>query len=252
MKDNVIQMPERPGGQHPQQQQVLLQQKSIAESIIQAQQDERARIGNELHDNVNQILTCAHLYIATLGRENPDFEMLKEKAMGFLLMGIEEIRNLSREMVMHDFQNDGLVGSVRNLVDDIRFSKAFTVQFVHSDITIIEALNPNIKITLFRIIQEQVKNIIRYSHGTNIQISLHCCDLQFRLQIKDDGLGFDPETTKRGLGLSNIYERTRLYKGKVILDSAPGRGCSLIVNIPLSPSIALMQNAISYAKPAHK
>jgi signal transduction histidine kinase len=250
MKNNVIQMPVRPTGQNAEDRQVLRQQKSIAESIIQAQQDERARIGNELHDNINQILTCAHLYIATLDRENPDFDMLKKRAMDILLTGIEEIRNLSREMVMHDFQKDGLVGSVSNLVDDIRFSKAFTVQLVHSDINTIEALNPNIKITLFRIIQEQMKNIIRYSHGTNIQITLHCCDLQFRLQIKDDGRGFNPETTKRGLGQSNIYERTRLYNGKVILDSAPGRGCSLIVNIPLSPFIALMKNAISYVKPA--
>ncbi|HMI62758.1 MAG TPA: ATP-binding protein [Puia sp.] len=250
MKNNVIQMPDLPTEQHPEQRQMLRRQKSTAESIVQAQQDERARIGNELHDNVNQILTCAHLYLANLDRENPDFEMLKKKAMDTLLMGIDEIRNLSREMVMHDFQTDGLIGSVSNLVDDIRFSKAFTVQFVHSDINMIEALNPNIKITIFRIIQEQLKNIIRYSHGTNIQISLHCCDLQFRLQIKDDGLGFDPETTKRGLGLSNIYERTRLYNGKVILDSAPGRGCSLIVNIPLSPFIALLKNVISYVKPA--
>ncbi len=249
MQNNVIPMPARPDAQNTEQRQVLRQQKTIAEAIIQAQQDERARIGNELHDNVNQILTCAHLYIATLERQHPDFEMLKKKAMDILFMGIEEIRSLSREMVMHDFQKDGLIGSVRNLLDDIRFTRAFTVQFVHSDINIIESLNPNIKITLFRIIQEQVKNIIRYSHGTNIQISLHCCDLQFRLQVKDDGAGFDPETTKRGLGLSNIYERTRLYNGKVILDSAPGRGCSLIVNIPLSPFIALLKNTISYVKP---
>ncbi len=244
MKTNAIQIPQCPAQRHTEPRQMLRQQKSIAESIIQAQQDERARIGNELHDNINQILTCAHLYVATLEREHPDFDMLKKKAMDILLMGIEEIRNLSREMVMHDFQKDGLIGSVSNLVDDVRFSKAFTVQFVHSDINTIEALNPNIRITIFRIIQEQVKNIIKYSHGTNIQISLHCCDLQFRLQIKDDGVGFDPETTKRGLGLSNICERTRLYNGKVILDSAPGRGCSLIVNIPLRPFIALLKNTV--------
>jgi len=250
MKNNAIQMPEPPPRQHTEHRQVLRHQKSIAESIIQAQQDERARIGNELHDNVNQILTCAHLYIATLDRENPDFEILKKRALDFLLTGIEEIRNLSREMVMHDFQKDGLIGSVRNLVDDICRCKAFSIQFIHNDINTIEALNPNIKITILRIIQEQVKNIIKYSRGTNIQISLHCCDLQFRLQVKDDGLGFDPKITKRGLGLSNIYERTRLYNGKVFLDTAPGRGCSLIVNIPLGPFIALSKNTISYIKPA--
>jgi len=201
-------------------------------TIIRAQQDERERIGHELHDNVNQILTSAHLYLTMLTRDCPEFEDVRKRTMEILQMGIEAIRQLSKEMVMVDLKDEGLIGSIRNVVRDLYKTKLFNILFVHSDISRVEALDGCTKIALFRMVQEQIKNIIKYSQSKNIQISLHCTDDQIRLQVRDDGIGFDPTTTKRGLGLSNIYERASLYNGKVLLDSAPGRGCSLIVNIP--------------------
>jgi signal transduction histidine kinase len=153
--------------------------------------------------------------------------------MEILLIGIEEIRQLSRGMVMDDLKHEGLVGSIRNLINELYATKQYNLQFVHSELSSVESLDACKKIALFRIVQEQVKNIVKYSQAKNIQISLHCSDGQIRLQISDDGIGFDPAATKKGLGLSNIYERIGLYRGKVLLDSAPGRGCSLTVNIPL-------------------
>lgn len=202
------------------------------ETIIRAQQDERERIGHELHDNVNQILTSAHLYLTVLTRDCPEFDDVRKRTMDILLMGIEAIRDLSKEMVLTDLKEEGLIGSIRNLVRDLHKTKLFNIMFVHSETSRVEALDVCRKIALFRMIQEQVKNIIKYSQSKNIQISVHCSDDQVRLQVRDDGVGFDPVTTKKGLGLSNIYERASLYNGKVQLDSAPGNGCSLIVNIP--------------------
>jgi signal transduction histidine kinase len=204
------------------------------ETIIRAQQDERERIGQELHDNVNQILTSAHLFLTVLTQDCPEFENVRKRTIDILLMGIEEIRQLSREMVMVDLKSEGLIGSIRNLIKDLYKTKLFNIQFLHSDICRVEALDKCKKIALFRMVQEQVKNIVKYSQSKNIQIALHCMDDQIRLLVRDDGIGFDPDTTKKGLGLSNIYERARLYNGKVLLESTPGRGCALIVNIPYS------------------
>lgn len=217
--------------------QQLRKQKMVAEAIIRAQQEERARIGHELHDNINQILTSVHLYISVLTKENPEFDEIKEKAIDILTLGIEELRKLSREMVMHDFGHQGLVGSISSLVNEINYSKTIKIQFVHSDLHQIETLDSNIKISIFRIVQEQTKNIIRHSKARTAWICLHRCEDQFRLQIRDDGIGFDPGKTRHGLGFSNIYERTGLYQGKVILNAAPGRGCSMIVNIPMTSPI---------------
>lgn len=206
----------------------------VDESILLARQDERERIGHELHDNVNQILTSALLYLSVLNKDCPEFEMLKNKAHDILTQGIEEIRRLSRGMVIDDLKESGLVGSIKCLIDELYATGLFNIHLVHSDLLHIEALSTPKKIAMFRIVQEQVKNIINYSKAKNIEISLHCTDLQFRMQIRDDGIGFDPATAKKGLGLSGIYERARLCNGKAHLASEPAGGCSLTVNFPLN------------------
>ena len=137
---------------------------------------------------------------------------------------------------MPDLKAGGLIASIGELVEDLRFTKLFNIGFVYSNLCDIESIGRNKKLTLFRIAQEQIKNIIKYSKAKNIEISLYRGSDQVRMLIKDDGIGFDPENTRRGLGLSNIYERTRLYNGKVVLSTAPGKGCSVIINIPIESS----------------
>lgn len=212
--------------------QKLKEQKKVAEAIIQAQEEERGRIGHELHDNVNQILASGQLYLGVLDKEPENFQEIKNKTMEILQLGIEEIRNLSRTMVMPELKGGGLVASISELVEDLRFVNLFNIGFVHSKLCDVESISQSKKVTLFRIIQEQTKNIVKYSKAKNVEISLYCGSGQVRLLIKDDGNGFDAANTRRGLGLSNIYERTRLYGGKVVLETAPGKGCSVIVNIP--------------------
>lgn len=213
--------------------QKLKEQKKVAEAIIHAQEEERGRIGHELHDNVNQILSSGKLYLDILHKDHENFQEIKGRTMEILLLGIEEIRNLSSAMVMPDLKEGGLLASISALVKDLRFVKLFNIGFVHSKLCDVESISQSKKVTLFRIIQEQTKNIVKYSKAKNVEISLHCGADQVRLLIKDDGNGFDAQNTRRGLGLSNIYERTRLYGGKVVLNTAPGKGCSIIVNIPI-------------------
>ena len=213
--------------------QKLKQQKDIAEAIIRAQEEERDRIGHELHDNINQILTSGQLYLGLMEKNIDHFNEIKEKAQDILKLAIEEIRKLSRNLVMPDLKEDSLVANIRKLIDEIRFTGIFNIRFHHSDACDIELMSQCKKFTLFRIIQEQTNNIVKYSQAKNVDISLHCASNQVRLQITDDGVGFDPQNTRRGLGLSNIYERTRLYNGNTFLKSSPGKGCSLIINIPL-------------------
>ena len=212
----------------------LTEQKGIAEAIIKAQEEERTRIGHELHDNINQILASGQLYLAMLEQDIDNFREIKEKTMEILQLAIEEVRVLSKAMVLPDLKKGGLVASIDDLVRDLRFGSPFIVDFSHSPASDLEGIDQSKKVTLFRIAQEQTKNILKYSKAKTVTISLNMGNSWVRLEIKDDGVGFDPENSGRGLGLSNIYERTRLYDGRVKLDTAPGRGCRLIVTIPLS------------------
>jgi len=209
--------------------------KATSEAVIHAQEEERARIGHELHDNVNQILASGQLFLSLLSQETDDFQEIKDRAMNALQLGIEEIRKLSKATVMHDLKEGGLVASIKELVEDLRFVNLFNIGFTHSQLCDIEAIRPGKKVTLFRIIQEQTKNIAKYSKAKNVGISLYCGSDGIRLVIKDDGNGFDSQNTRKGLGLSNIYERTRLYGGEVVLTTAPGKGCSIMVTLPFEP-----------------
>ncbi|MDP4248256.1 MAG: PAS domain S-box protein, partial [Bacteroidota bacterium] len=88
--------------------QKLKQQKNTAEAIIHAQQEERARLGHEMHDNVNQILASAQLFIGQLDSDNPEFASIKARSIEIVGLAIEELRQLARDMVMPDFKEDGL------------------------------------------------------------------------------------------------------------------------------------------------
>ena len=156
----------------------------------------------------------------------------------------DNIHNLAlQSMVMPDLRGGGLVDRIEALVEDLRFVNLFNIWFDHSKLCDIEGISKDKRITLFMIVQEQARNIVKYSEAKEVEISLHCCSDQVRLMIKDDGNGFDPQNTQRGPGLSNIYERTRLYGGKVVLTTAPGKGCSVIVNIPIEPHDISLQSA---------
>jgi signal transduction histidine kinase len=210
-----------------------IRQKKPAESILRAQHEERARIGRELHDNINQILTSAHLYLSCLQRDSEDFDFVKGKAAEIILHAVEEVRNLSREMVLPDFRDKGLIRSIDELITELRYGSQLEIGFRHADLLTIESQDQQLKLNLFRIVQAQIRNIVKHSRAKQVEIGLHASNEQVRLVIRDNGIGFDPATTKPGLGLGGIYERAAAYGGKVILDATPGKGCSLIVTIPL-------------------
>jgi signal transduction histidine kinase len=202
------------------------------EAVMIAREDERTRIGYELHDNINQILVSGQLYLSLLKEGCDNFREIKDKTTNILNLAVEEIRKLSRDMVIPDLKEGGLVASIKDLINDLRFCDLFAIGFTHSNICDIELMNQSKKVALFRIIQEQTKNIVKYSKAKRVNIALDIDNDRVRLEIKDDGQGFDPNDTPKGLGLSNICERTRLYNGKMLLHTAPGKGCSVIVNIP--------------------
>jgi PAS domain S-box-containing protein len=216
----------------------LKKQKQIAEAILRAQEQERTRIGHELHDNVNQILFTAKLYLDLVKTGTAEEKEIKEKTQSFILLAIEEIRKLSKELVTPQLKENGLICCINELIGQLDVVDPFQTRFVPSDEDKIESLDFNIKVTLFRIIQEQIKNIIKYSHAKNVLLQLSvrhtASPKKVDLLIVDDGIGFDAHQTRRGIGLSNIYERTSLYNGKVDLRTQPGKGCSIRITIPFA------------------
>ncbi|HXD77070.1 MAG TPA: ATP-binding protein, partial [Puia sp.] len=161
-------------------------------------------------------------------------ESIRNKVSELTESAIEEIRQLSRGLVSPHFNELGLVDHITRLVNDIRHVAPYSIQFTHDEWSEIELLGKERKLALFRIVQEQIKNIVRHARATQVRISLHCVEDQVHLCISDDGQGFDAVRTPHGLGLSHIYERSRVCSGEVSIETAPGQGCLLTVRMPIA------------------
>ncbi|RYY63064.1 MAG: PAS domain-containing sensor histidine kinase [Chitinophagaceae bacterium] len=199
--------------------------------INKALQAERTRIGHELHDNVNQILASAALYIDSLQPVNDEQNLIRKKGREYIILAIEEIRNLSRKMVMPYPDNQTLSQKIMRLVQDIRNTTPLRLAYAPDPTP--GDFSPAIKLALFRIIQEQVKNILTHSKASEATISIDKTGEAVLLTISDNGIGFDPARVVRGVGLTSMMSRVAQYGGELVVDAEPGNGCRLTASIPL-------------------
>jgi two-component system sensor histidine kinase UhpB len=216
-------------------------QKRLSETIIMAQEAERKRLSLELHDNVNQLLATAKLFIdrlSTTDKENAEF---KSKISQYIDMAFTEIRSLSHGLAQPRFKKNTFTACLQKIVDDIRTAGVFTI-FCEFDERI-ELLDYTKKINLFRIFQEQIKNTIRYSRASFIQTRLfYDEDHALHMIIGDNGVGFDADKKEVGSGLYNIYERTELCGGTATLTTSPGNGCKLEITIPNPSNVTVAES----------
>jgi PAS domain S-box-containing protein len=223
----------------------LNKQKIIAQAMVDAQEKERAEIGKELHDNINQILSTTKLYLELAKNDNKERLNLITRSADNIHEAIHEIRNISRSLVPASIGDLGLLDSISDLVESVRTTRAIHVEFYPVG-KFDEKISDKEKLMLFRIIQEQVNNVLKHSGAKNliIELLLEETENRIELNITDDGKGFNPEKVKgkKGLGLSNIMSRADLFGGKVTIISSPGRGCQLRVLVPIQNEDPIRHN----------
>lgn len=209
----------------------ITKQREITEATIQAQEKERTELGKELHDNINQILSTTKLYIDMALTETDIREELLQKTYRNISSAIEEIRMLSKSLVPPSLGDIGLKEAVSELIESLNISQRIKLTL---KTTGIESVNmpDNIKLMAYRIVQEQVNNIIKHSRATTAEIKLAVSRKMFNITVKDNGIGFDAKRKSNGIGLSNITSRAELHNGKVDVVSSPGKGCTLKVSLP--------------------
>ena len=205
-----------------------------ARAVVDAQEKERADIGYELHDNVNQILSTARLYLDLAKNDEKERMNLIARSADNISGAVKEIRKISRSLVPGSLDDLGLIASIDDLVEDIRVTKAVSVEFCHQE-NIENAISEKRKLVLFRIVQEQVTNVLRHAQASQLVIELTVDVHSIYLSISDNGKGFDLEAvkTKKGVGLHNIANRAELFNGKINMVTSPGKGCKLNVLIPV-------------------
>ena len=211
--------------------------KLITKATIEGQEKERKEIGKELHDSIGQQLTTTKLYLdlakSTADEATAEMVCLATKSVTDV---INDVRTISYSLVPPSLGDLGLIESIKDLYESLNKVKFISIDFYHDSFRE-ELLSDNLRLTLFRIFQEQMNNIVKYSEAKHIIINLDMELNTILLEISDDGKGFDPGKVKRGLGLMNISNRVQLFNGKALVKSSPGQGCTLAISIPLPVAV---------------
>ncbi len=211
------------------QEQKLEQQRIVTRAILQAQEKERNHIGLELHDNVNQILAGAGLNISTLIHESGANEYLN-RTLEYLKLAIDENRKIAHQYATPELTGNFIV-SLKKLTHDMLDIRCnVETDFEHFDEHLIEE---NLKLNLYRVLQEHCTNIIKYAAADNVQVQGKTENGELHLLIMDDGRGMDTGQQSDGIGLKNIKGRVSAFKGKTTITSSPGNGFVLKIIIPL-------------------
>lgn len=204
----------------------------VTNATIAAQEAERALVGRELHDNINQVLTTVKLYTELCRDGIGNTTEMMNKSVMLLQETINEIRSLSKRLSAPSLGNIKLKDSVKELVASITATNKIRIALDTLDIEEIE-VSQDTHLVLYRILQEHLTNILKHADASQVNIFFLVDEAELTLKVTDNGRGFDPKKRNSGIGINNMTARAESLQGKLIINSAPGLGCVLLVQIPI-------------------
>jgi PAS domain S-box-containing protein len=215
--------------------------RQLSRRIIKAQEAERLRVARELHDSVNQLLASVQMRIRrieqSLAKERPSTREILARCHQQIIVALEENRRIAHGLHPSDLDGLGLAVSCRNFCREFRARTNLKLHFVVKGFT--ERLPRETELNIFRIVQEALANIEKHARAKEICLSLSRRTGTVVLTIQDDGRGFDlkaglaPRRGQFGLGLTNMKERAGSLGGSCEIQSAPGKGTIVKVEVPL-------------------
>jgi two-component system sensor histidine kinase UhpB len=205
-------------------------QKQLTQATIEGQEKERSEISKELHDNINQVLVTIKLYLELAIDDKKAKDDLIKRSAEKIIYCINEIRTLSKSLAPPSLNDYGLVEAITDLVENIRLTKTFNIN-LNIKLDSINKFNDLQQLYIYRIIQEQLNNIIKHANAKNVCVELLENSHSIDLIIRDDGKGFNPQEKSNGIGLTNIQNRAELLNGNLEITSSPNKGCLLKVRI---------------------
>ncbi|HEY0751203.1 MAG TPA: ATP-binding protein, partial [Chitinophagaceae bacterium] len=213
--------------------QEVKKQKEISHISIKAQEKEREEIGKELHDNVNQLLAVAKVLLDAARNSLQAPNEFVEKSQDAIVQAIEEIRNISHAMIPPSFREDDFLNALKELIGNINVSGKIRIEQHLPANGDLASLDDERKLAVYRIVQEQLNNIMKHAKASKAALSLSKTEDLFIVIVEDDGIGIHPESGKKGIGLNNIEKRAQYFGGRMKVTSSPAAGFRLRVEIPL-------------------
>ena len=213
--------------------------RTLTARLVSAQEDERRRISLDLHDEAGQGLTALKLSLALIRSEIPaDLDQLSKQMEDAIMLTettIEQVRTLAQNLRPPSLDNAGLDQCLRDYCQNL--SQRSGISFDYHSYGI-DKLPDHIQISLYRVIQESINNVLKHAMAHCVEVHLVCDAEAVTLTVRDDGRGFspqilDPQTPRSGLGLLGMQERVEALGGTLEINSQLGRGVALTARIPL-------------------
>jgi signal transduction histidine kinase len=211
-----------------------LEEKQRLNAVLESEERERTRIARELHDGLGQLLSTARLNAAALeGSVEPEDEAILKTTLQLIDQSVSEVRSISHNLMPRALSDKGLPEALEELVHQVNTGKALRIGFEQKGSK--GTLGKAVEIALYRVIQEALHNMIRHSGATAIRLELDRQPSQLLIRISDNGKGFDKKVaeTSEGMGWSNMAARLSFIHGKFDLDSAPGKGTAITIEVKL-------------------
>ena len=210
---------------------MLFQQNKIEEGRI----NEKVRIAQELHDGILGRLFGTRLNLDSLNKRQDDEAVhVRNTYLSELKIIEQDIREISHDLNREKFSvNNNFVTIVSNLIGEQENSYETKVSFLIDMNLEWDKIENNIKINLYRILQESLQNINKYAQAKNIKIEIKKSHKKLKLVVIDDGIGFSVKKKSKGIGLQNMLSRTEACNGNLEIKSKPEKGTSIIVSLPI-------------------
>jgi PAS domain S-box-containing protein len=206
--------------------------------LIRAHEEERERVGRELHDDIGQRLSMHVFNLDTLSQRLSKASPLRARLLQVLQQGDElcsDIHGLSHRLHSTKLHVLGLGATLRELCRQYSKQHALKIELKISDD--LGPIDQDAALCFYRVAQEGLNNVVRHSGSQQVSLTLsRNCDL-LHLQIQDFGSGFDPNVAASGLGLASMRERLRMIGGTLLVKSPPGWGTAIIASARVNPSL---------------
>jgi signal transduction histidine kinase len=210
-------------------------QLTATEAVLKGEEQERARLAKDLHDGLGGMLSGIKYSFNHMKGNlvmTPDNAQAFERSMDMLDSSIKEMRRVAHNMMPEALVKFGLDTALKDYCNDVTQSGALNVtyQSVRVENAVIEQTTA---ITIYRIVQELLNNIIKHAAAKTAVVQLSKSDDQISVTVEDDGKGFDASIlhASRGIGWTNIQNRVEFLKGKLDVNTAPGKGTSVLIEL---------------------
>lgn len=210
---------------------------SVMNAVLKGQEQERKRLGAELHDGIGQVMSAIALQVSQIKEEvnEKKYDRVSSdlhELTGKLQAAIREVRNISHDLMPEVLESFGLKEAIKQTCNNLKDRSGINVTFDHTDLN--DRYDQLVEVNLYRVAQELMTNIQRHADCKNVFVSLIDHGDSLNLTVEDDGKGFEWVSEKefKGIGLSNVYSRVNLLGGEIDVESDENSGTLVNIEVP--------------------